>query len=364
MRVVSATVAIGLQAGFSTFLTIGLLKPVAEPLGLLDVPDSRKHHKGAIPLIGGLALFGALLVTWLTRMPVSGSYGIFFTCALAIVLLGSLDDARNLGVRIRLLVQTLVALALMAGTGQYLQSFGNLLDTGNIALGWSGVLVTVIAVIGAINAFNMIDGIDGLLGSTAFVSFASMGVLFALHGHSHREVIMAVLFVSVLIPYLIANLTFPPFKRKIFMGDAGSMLIGFSVVWLLIKGSQGQDVVFHPVTALWLIAVPLMDMASLMICRMRRGMSPFKPDREHLHHLFMRSGCTDRQALVVITLLSLVCAGIGVVGSLLNVPEWLMFGGFLALFAVYKPLMRRLCTCYLKVRELPLRSVQRAQGGS
>ncbi|MFC0146289.1 hypothetical protein [Pectobacterium cacticida] len=84
------------------------------------------------------------------------------------------------------------------------------------------------------------------------------------------------------------------------MGDAGSTLIGFTVIWLLMLATQGENAVIRPVTALWFIAIPLMDMVTIMVRRIRRGYSPFKPDREHLHHILMRAGLTPHQALVVI----------------------------------------------------------------
>ncbi|MDU4094336.1 MAG: hypothetical protein E7H57_13840 [Pantoea sp.] len=97
-----------------------------------------------------------------------------------------------------------------------------------------------------------------------------------------------------------------------FMGDAGSTLIGFTVIWLLIIATQGEDAVMRPVTALWLIAVPLMDMLRVMMGRIRRGDSPFRPDREHLHHVLLRVGFSGRQALLIMTFLASVlsCSGL------------------------------------------------------
>lgn len=139
-----------------------------------------------------------------------------------------------------------------------------------------------------------------------------------------------------LVPYLIANLRIPPFRCRIFMGDAGSMFIGFAVVWLLVNGTQPGEMVMRPVTALWLVAIPLIDMVAIMVRRIRKGQSVTKPDREHLHHISMRAGLTDRQALLVITAVSLAFACIGMAGEYFEVREWLMFALFVGAFAAYE----------------------------
>src|SRR5690606_8824505 len=119
------------------------------------------------------------------------------------------------------------------------------------------------------------------------------------------------------------------------MGDAGSMFIGFAVVWLLVNGTQPGQMAFRPVTALWLIALPLMDMVAIMVRRARKGQSVMKPDREHLHHIFMRAGFSDREALIMITGIALLLAAIGLLGEFFQLPEWFMFTAFIGLFTVY-----------------------------
>jgi UDP-GlcNAc:undecaprenyl-phosphate GlcNAc-1-phosphate transferase len=140
-----------------------------------------------------------------------------------------------------------------------------------------------------------------------------------------------------MLPYIMLNLGFPFGRRfKVFMGDAGSMFIGFTVIWLLIDASQGQDkLVIRPVTALWFIALPLMDMVCIMTRRIRKGHSPFKQDREHLHHICQRIGLSSSLSLFVICLLASLMAGVGILSELNNVPESIMFFSFLVVFAIY-----------------------------
>ncbi|GAA0841489.1 UDP-N-acetylglucosamine--undecaprenyl-phosphate N-acetylglucosaminephosphotransferase [Marinobacter szutsaonensis] len=325
----------GLLAGLIAFISLFVLKPVAVYANLLDKPDHRKLHKGAIPLTGGLSAFLGLCVAWLIWMPLAEGYGLFLLCASLLVIMGAVDDARDLPAKFRLGGQVVLGAILAFGSGNSLESFGNLFGFGTIELGVFGPFVTIAAIIGATNAFNMIDGIDGLAGSLSLVALLSLTLLFTVSGGFPLELALCLSIAFALIPYLMANLRIPPFRKKIFMGDAGSMFIGFAVVWLLVHGTHIERQAFRPVTALWLIAIPLMDMVAIMVRRARKGQSVMKPDRDHLHHIFMRAGFSDREALVVITGVSLLFAGLGLLGEYFLVPEWLMFTAFVGVFVLY-----------------------------
>lgn len=330
-----AASSVGLMAGFFSYLSLFFLRPIACRVRLLDTPDHRKLHKGAVPLIGGLSAFVGVSVAWLIGMPLISGYGLFLVCAAVLVIVGAVDDARDLPAKFRLCVQVVLGAVLTFGSGTSLAGFGNLLGLGVIELGILGPWVTIAAVIGATNAFNMVDGIDGLAGSLSLVTLCSLAVLFSASSSFAVELAMAVGIGCALVPYLLANLRIPPFRNRIFMGDAGSMFIGFAVVWLLVNATQPGEMAMRPVTALWIIAIPLMDMVAIMVRRARKGQSIMKPDRDHLHHIFMRAGFSDREALLMITVLALIFASVGVLGEFLDLPEWLMFSGFVGLFALY-----------------------------
>lgn len=181
----------------------------------------------------------------------------------------------------------------------------------------------------------MVDGIDGLLGGLSIVTFGAIAFLLQVdsqHGLSY----LCVVIIVAMLPYIFMNLGVLGRERKVFMGDAGSMMIGFTVIWLLLGVSQTEGTpLMRPVTSLWLIAVPLMDMAAIMIRRIRRGDSPFKPDREHLHHIFQRLGLGPRQTLVTICLIAAMYASFGIYGEATNIPEVTMFMLFIACFIGY-----------------------------
>jgi UDP-GlcNAc:undecaprenyl-phosphate GlcNAc-1-phosphate transferase len=224
--------------------------------------------------------------------------------------------------------------------GGYIGSLGNLFGLGNIELGPMGIIFTYFAIIVVINAYNMVDGIDGLVGSLSLNTFTAIAVLFLMSGNSGYLTYPLILATATL-PYLMFNLGyFKKYTKKIFMGDAGSMFIGLSVIWLLTIGTQGDNASFRPVTALWICAIPLMDMLAIVMRRYRKGKSPFKPDRDHLHHILQRAGLSSHQTLLVISIASVVMSLIGVLGEYFQVPESIELALFVVIFILYNKYAR------------------------
>ena len=321
---------------------IVILRPFAEKIGLLDIPGNRKVHRGNIPLIGGFAIFAGISFSLVMNQELTIHQVTYLFCAAAIVILGVIDDLYTLTARLRLLCQTGIAIIMCLGSGIYLKIFGNLFGLGEIELEISGYFLLPLAVIGAINAFNMIDGIDGLVGVNSIISFSTLAILFGQAGQKN-ELLITLIFIAALIPYLAFNLKIPPVRTKIFMGDAGSMLIGLTLVWLLLHGTQEiiDPQSFRPVTALWVIALPLIDMTSIIIRRLSKGLSPFAADREHLHHIFIKAGFSNRKTLLVISALSIIFSSIGLLGEWRQIPESTMFSYFLLLFVLYHVILQR-----------------------
>ena len=119
------------------------------------------------------------------------------------------------------------------------------------------------------------------------------------------------------------------------MGDAGSMFIGLTIACLLVDLSQGEDQAFAPITALWLFAIPLIEMSTAILRRLTSGKSPFQPDSDHTHHLLIRLGMREKYTLLLMLLVSLLTAAIGILGELYRVSEFNMFVGFFIIFGLY-----------------------------
>ena len=325
----------GLLAVLGTSMAIAVLRPLSTSLRLVDLPNQRKQHVGAIPLIGGISVFIGVLLSTLLTLPQEPVLLVLLCCGVGIVLLGAVDDARDISPWLRLGVQALLILVMCKATGVSLHQLGDIAGMGNVSVRWFDLVMTVIAICGAINAYNMMDGIDGLAGSMAMISFIGLALLF--HDAMPLLADFSQVFILALIPYLCANLSMLSAKRKIFLGDAGSMLLGFVIGFMVIYGSQQthSDNAFRPVTALWIIGLPLMDMVGIMIRRVIKGQSPLRPDRNHLHHILLHAGFTPRESLFILVLLGSGMMSIGVLSEHFHVHETTMMVLFLGLFVLY-----------------------------
>lgn len=266
---------------------------------------------------------------------------LYLICAGVLVFVGAMDDRFDISVKIRAVVQAVIAVVMMVIAKLHLGSLGYIFGPWELVLGPFGYFLTLFAVWAAINAFNMVDGIDGLLGGLSSVSFTAMGLILWFDGQTSLAM-WCFAMIAAILPYIMLNLGILGRRYKVFMGDAGSTLIGFTVIWLLLETTQGKTHSISPVTALWIIAIPLMDMVAIMYRRLRKGMSPFSPDRQHIHHLVMRAGFTSRQAFVLITLAAAILAGVGVTAEYSHfVPEWVMLVLFLLAFFLYGYCIKR-----------------------
>ena len=314
-----------------TLATIFWLRPLARRIGLVDSPSERKRHRGRVPLIGGLCFF----IGTIAGLIYFHHYDPFVVALLVsgaiVVLLGLLDDLYDLSPRTRLLIQAGTVVLVMAATGVYVDSAGNLFGGGDIRLYWLGIPLTIVAVVGLVNAFNMLDGIDGLAGSLSMVSIAAILAFSGAQWPVPSVLLMLQLLAVALVPYLLVNLGWPD-GRRIFMGDAGSMLLGFVLAWSVVSLSQ-RGGLLAPVDVLWCVALPVMDTIAVMYQRMRSGHSPFRADRRHLHHMLLDAGLSPRKTL------ALVVAGGGLMAALgyglRDVPEGLSLAAFLSVLVAY-----------------------------
>lgn len=334
--------------GMAVFATVAtaVLARVAPSIGLVDRPGGRKDHAAPVPVVGGIALVLTLLcaVFALDRTPVPPA---FLAAAAILVVVSVWDDWKELHHVPRFVAQVAAVLVMIYGAGVELHSVGNLVGWRSIGLAGLSVPITIFAVVGVINAVNMIDGMDGLAGSTSLVSLMWFGVAATLSGLSGAAGLSWVLCAG-LAGFLFFNLRFPWQPRaRVFLGDAGSTLLGFALAWLAIDLTQGPGRTMPPIAALWVVLLPLADTVSLMARRRARGQSPFHPDREHIHHYLQARGFSVSGALLLLVAVSIVFGAVGVFGWRLGVPEPVLFWIFVFLFFAYhysiKAAWSRLC---------------------
>jgi UDP-GlcNAc:undecaprenyl-phosphate GlcNAc-1-phosphate transferase len=339
-------------AFLTTLALIMLLRPVAKSINLLDTPSSRKQHVGAIPLVGGLAVYSAVLVTALVFPFWKDHDGLnLLLLGLPILLVGIVDDHNSVSVRGRLLVEILCCLVAADYFGIRLDTLGELLPGMDARLHWFALPVTIFGMVGVMNAYNMVDGVDGLSGGLGVMTFSALALLtLGLDAASGWQLLTVA---AALLGFLVFNFRFPGRKRaSVFMGDAGTMVVGFTLAISLIRLSQGPEPVITPVAALWLFAVPLMDTVAVMLRRIFRGHSPFKPDCEHLHHIFMQAGSNANSTVLKIYALQAAAIAFACAGLVLDIPQWISFWLFMAVFAIYYVAMAQACKATYSIRNL------------
>lgn len=317
---------------FYTIVLIFSLVPLANKIGLVDMPNARKKHIGATPLVGGIAIYIIVSGYFLLFLPHTQNMSLYLLSGGLLVAVGVLDDFFDIRVRYRLFIQFLCAFMIVVMGGMYFEDFGNIFGFGMVELGILGAVLTIIFIVANINAYNMIDGIDGLLGTLSLVSFVTLALLMSINSSSLA--IVPIVISSTIIAYLVFNFSILKMVPKIFIGDAGAMLLGFTICWLIIIGSVVEDS-FRPVMALYIVAVPIFDLLFNVISRVRRGVSPVKPGRDHIHHRLMRRGYTSRQTLAIISMFALFVSAMGVLGELVQTPVYIMAIGIILLYILY-----------------------------
>ena len=303
----------------SAFLAIKVLRPIAIYFNLVDIPTDRKQHVGHIPLIGGLSIYVGVLVAILAVYPLHDKLFYLLASASLILVAGLVDDLRQLGVWVRILIQIISCVIMIKGAGIYVESLGDLFGMGEIHLGQWGIPLTIFAVIGLVNAINMSDGIDGLTGSLALVAIIGVFVFESVSGN-YRLFDFLLVMAAALVPYLLTNLSIIS-DRKIFLGDAGSMFIGFILAWVLIELSQGSPAgvnkAMQPVSVLWCVALPVIDTLVVIIKRLKAGRSPFHADRAHFHHMLQDSGLGPRKTLLFMIMIAMLLVALGALMQLI-----------------------------------------------
>jgi UDP-GlcNAc:undecaprenyl-phosphate GlcNAc-1-phosphate transferase len=324
-----------------TAILVEVARRLAPAVGLIDSPNERKAHEGEIPLVGGIAIFAGLLLVLAFKGALADHWA-FFLAAGLLVATGIWDDVFGVSPHPRLLMQSLAVLIIAVPGEGYISDLGTILPAiGNLHLGWMAIPFTVFAGVGLINAFNMSDGVDGLCGTLTLVALTGLGIAAGIAGRE-SELMLILALAGAVIGFLIFNVRLPQRKQAVvFLGDAGSYLMGLSVIYLAMRLSQGQERAINPVTALWFCMLPLLDTVGMILRRIRRGKSPFSPDREHLHHVFLLANFSVTTTWLGLAAVAASGMIIGLFGLIAGIPESIMFALFLVLGVLYYGMIMR-----------------------
>ncbi|MFI4890055.1 MAG: glycosyltransferase family 4 protein [Steroidobacterales bacterium] len=276
-----------------TMASLPLFVRLAHKWLIVDQPGGRKVHAAPIPRIGGLAMACGVMVAALVTIDLQAPDRWLLLAAGVLVLFGALDDRFDLDYRIKLLGQLIaVGIAVFPGGVQ----LHNIMLTDPIAMpAWLAIPLTAFFLVGITNAINLADGLDGLAGGTTFLCLCAVALLSSI-GESGNSTALALAFAGAVLGFLRFN-TYP---ASVFMGDAGSQLLGFAIGVLSVRATQGASSQISTALPVLLLAVPILDTLSVMVQRISEGRSPFSADKNHIHHKLLALGFKHHEAVIVI----------------------------------------------------------------
>ena len=318
-------------AFLTSLISLIILRPFAVKLNLVDYPNHRKNHNGNVPIVGGACILLGLLASSFGVTYIDKFSSVLLITASLIFILGVWDDFVNLNAKTKMAFQALITALLIYLTNVKIESLGYLFSfSSNFELGVLAIPLTIIAVVGLTNAINMIDGLDGL--AAGLILLAIVG-LFCFNLKLEVSPFNNTLFplVFALLPFMFFNIAPYP-KMKIFLGDGGSLFLGYIISWELINSAENINN-FSPSFALWCVAIPLFDFLSVIIIRVFEKRSLMIAHKDHIHHLLVDLGFSKKLTLVLI-----VSAGVifFLIGSMIEHKfPTLSFPSFIILFLLY-----------------------------
>lgn len=264
--------------------------------------NHRSSHSSPTPTFGGIPLFVVFVCAALTMLGIGGSHALGFVVLSAFILFmsGLKDDLMGTSARTKLLVQIGTAILVLLNSELTITHLSGFFGIGAIPPLF-GFLISLGSIVFLVNAYNLIDGIDGLAGIVAIIAFSVFGVYYYVNGYTYLPMIMASM-IGALISFL--NWNFASTKRKMFMGDTGSLVIGFllAINAMIVVAQQpvNTDPFFVPQNAvifiLSILVIPILDTLRIIVIRLSNGQKPWIADRNHMHHLLLDKGLSHKQA--------------------------------------------------------------------
>ena len=275
---------------------------------LVDVPNERKIHHGAISRLGGVAIWLSVMLTFvflvfLSYYPKGQGLSAIIVGGSLMFLMGLIDDVYGLNAKFKLFIQIAIATIVIL-LGVRIEIFYNPFGT-DISLGLMSYPITLLWIVGITNAINFIDGIDGLAGSIVSISALAIGIISLVLAPA---VPITALIAFILMGAMLAFLTYNYNPAKIFMGDSGALYAGFMLATLSITGIVKPSTGISMYLPILILAIPLMDVAFSSTRRMLKGSSPFVADSEHIHHKLLHAGYSQDRLVLLLAGFSLVCA--------------------------------------------------------
>lgn len=284
-------------------LIVPLVKKIAEHCGAMDYPNARKVHTHPIPRMGGLAIFGAFLFGYMLFARMSNQMLSILIGSFLIVLVGIFDDIKPIGAKIKFLFQIVAACAVVF--------YGNIVLDHVDFLGINiffpeplNYIVTLFFIVAITNAINLIDGLDGLASGVSSIYFATIAIIaYILNMMQGLDTILSLIMLGSTLGFLVHN--FNP--AKIFMGDTGSLFLGFMISIIALLGFKGATLTTL-IIPIVILAIPIFDTLLAIFRRLLKGESIGTPDKEHFHHQLLKMKFSVRATVLIIYAINILFA--------------------------------------------------------
>ena len=284
-----------------TLFFVPIVRDIAFHVGALDIPNARKVHKEPMPRLGGLAIFLGFLLGYMLYGTHSAQMNSILIGSFVIVLTGILDDIKPLKASVKFAGQ-LVAACILVFYGNFLMT--NVTAFGlDISFGPFSYLLTLFFILGCINCINLIDGLDGLAGGISSIYFLTIGIIAVMQGSTGLDYILTFIMLGSTLGFLVHN--FNP--ATIFMGDSGSMFLGFIIATIALLGFKNVTLT-SLIIPLLILAIPILDTCFAILRRLLKGESISKPDKFHIHHQLLKRNLSQRTTVLVIYFVNILFA--------------------------------------------------------
>jgi UDP-GlcNAc:undecaprenyl-phosphate GlcNAc-1-phosphate transferase len=323
-----------LSAFAVSFLSVPLVMSLANSSGAIALPGRRHIHSHPTPKFGGVAIASGVLVISPLIFTVDKVIGSYLLSSAVMLFLGIIDDIRGAGWKLKSVFSAVATAVFIFGSDLWITNLGDLFGFGEIHLGEWGIPFTFIAVFGVVNAINLIDGLNGLACGVSSIAFVSFAVFASMSGNS------TVLYLSLCSLGATLGLFRYNYPRaRIFMGDSGTMFIGFSIAAMSIMLTQGEGEI-APMVPVIILAVPIYDTLRVFIIRIINKRSPFLGDKTHIHHLMMRSGVKQNRVVKIVWILSALMSTLAFASY--SVDDWVKLLFFCTIIVALGVLIRNL----------------------
>ncbi|KKE80450.1 undecaprenyl/decaprenyl-phosphate alpha-N-acetylglucosaminyl 1-phosphate transferase [Oceanobacillus caeni] len=291
---------------FSSIIITPIVKRFALKIGATDQPNERKVHTSVMPRLGGLAIFLSFIIGIILFYPNPGDYWPILVGGTIIILTGILDDIFTISAKYKLLGQIIAALVTVLGGIQI--EFVTIWQDERIYFEFFAIPITIIWIVAITNAINLIDGLDGLAAGVSSIALFTISVIAITRG----DILIAFLGL-VMLGSTVGFLVYNFYPAKIFMGDTGSLFLGYMISVVSVLGLYKEVTIVSLIIPIIILGIPIMDTTFAIIRRIVQGRPLSSPDKFHLHHCIIRLGFTHRQTVIMIYALSILFSVIAIV---------------------------------------------------